>query len=68
MDHQKRKLANKDASAAEKGKVVSLEVKLEPNMNGITEGTAGRECAGCCVCRPHVYSQRKLVRANLVTR
>lgn len=43
MGNQKMKLPHKDENATKKLKVVILEVKLEPDINGVVGGIAGCE-------------------------
>ena len=43
MDNQKRKWANKDRSAANKGRMIMQEVKYESGINGGIEEIADHE-------------------------
>ena len=68
MDNGKRELAKKDESAAEKWKMIMLEVKFESNVNGAKEDKADCEKADTPLFeRLYIYSQRNLVKANSST-
>lgn len=67
MGHQKRELANKDNSAAQKCKVIVLEVKFRWDLKGVMEETAAPGVLALQLLKkPWTSRQRDLVEGNLL--
>lgn len=63
MNNQKRELANKDESTAQKQKVLTLKVKSMSNTNGVTEDLADYGNVDNAAI-PHLRDSRCTVRGT----
>ena len=58
MNKQKREIANNDESAANKQKVIMLEVKFQTNINRVIKEIADNDNVDCCHSRDSRYTAR----------